>query len=102
MSPNTRLVARQPESFGRVGARMGQCGPSIRAGVGSYYADLQKTPAKDDSCSRAMGETPESEVFGVLLRHYRRATGLTQEELAERAGLPVRSIPGLETGEHKP
>ena len=49
-----------------------------------------------------MGQAPESEVFGALLRHYRLAAGLTQEGLAERAGLAARSIPGLEAGEHKP
>jgi transcriptional regulator with XRE-family HTH domain len=49
-----------------------------------------------------MGQAPESEVFGALLRRYRLAAGLTQEGLAERAGLAARSIPGLEAGEHKP
>src|ERR1700730_16584209 len=32
-----------------------------------------------------------------LLRDHRRAAGLTQEELAERAGLSPRSISGLES-----
>lgn len=36
--------------------------------------------------------------FGDLLRQYRRATGLTQEALAERAGLSVRGINDLERG----
>jgi predicted ATPase/DNA-binding XRE family transcriptional regulator len=35
---------------------------------------------------------------GMLLRRYRRAAGLTQEELAERAGVSVRSIRDLERG----
>lgn len=36
--------------------------------------------------------------FGDLLREYRRAAGLTQEELAERAGISPRSISELERG----
>lgn len=40
----------------------------------------------------------EPPTFGSLLRRYRRAAGLTQEELAERAGLSVRGISDLERG----
>src|SRR6185436_14006174 len=36
--------------------------------------------------------------FGVLLREYRRAADLTQGELAERAGISVRTISDLESG----
>src|SRR5215217_4182554 len=36
--------------------------------------------------------------FGNLLRHYRVAGGLTQEELAERAGVSTRGISDLERG----
>jgi predicted ATPase len=49
-----------------------------------------------------MEQAAEPEAFGALLRHHRLAAGLTQEGLAERAGLAVRSIPGLEAGEHTP
>jgi transcriptional regulator with XRE-family HTH domain len=37
--------------------------------------------------------------FSVLLRQLRRQTTLTQEELAERSGLSVRTVRRLETGE---
>ena len=37
--------------------------------------------------------------FGALLRRFRSRAGLTQEGLAERAGLGVRTVRGLETGE---
>src|SRR5215212_10017778 len=36
--------------------------------------------------------------FGELLRHYRIAAGLTQEELAEQAGVSTRGISDLERG----
>jgi transcriptional regulator with XRE-family HTH domain len=36
--------------------------------------------------------------FGELLKHYRLAAGLTQEALAERAGLSARSISDMERG----
>ena len=40
--------------------------------------------------------------FGALLRKYRLAAGLTQEALAERAGLSVRNIQNLEHGTNQP
>ena len=36
--------------------------------------------------------------FGVLLRHFRRESGLLQETLAERAGMSVQTIGALERG----
>src|SRR5688572_7410294 len=36
--------------------------------------------------------------FGALLARHRRAAGLTQEELAERAGLSTRGVSDLERG----
>src|SRR5215831_17125191 len=36
--------------------------------------------------------------FGELLRRFRLAAGLTQEELAERAGLSARGVQDLERG----
>jgi transcriptional regulator with XRE-family HTH domain len=38
--------------------------------------------------------------FGSLLRRYRVAAGLTQEELAERAGVSTRGVSDLERGAH--
>src|SRR5438094_555019 len=43
-------------------------------------------------------ETTPSPAFGTLLRRYRQAAGLSQEELAERARLSVRTIGDLERG----
>jgi transcriptional regulator with XRE-family HTH domain len=44
-----------------------------------------------------MTTTPEL-TFGALLQRYRKAAGLSQEELAERAGIGVRTISDLERG----
>lgn len=40
----------------------------------------------------------ESNQLGTLLRQYRRDSGLTQAELAERAGISVRSVSDMERG----
>ena len=40
-------------------------------------------------------------MFGSRLRHLREAAGLTQEELAPKAGLSARAISVLERGERK-
>src|SRR5919109_5119248 len=45
----------------------------------------------------AMDVVP-SVAFGTLLRRYRVAAGLTQEELAERAGVSRRSLGDMERG----
>src|SRR5207244_5428983 len=45
-----------------------------------------------------MGASP-SVTFGDLLRKYRRAAGLTQEELASRAQVSPRAISDLERGQ---
>lgn len=42
--------------------------------------------------------SPQMLTLGALLRRYRAAAGLTQEELAERAGLSVNAISALERG----
>jgi transcriptional regulator with XRE-family HTH domain len=49
-----------------------------------------------------MADGKEEPAFGVLLRQYRLWSGLTQEALAERSGLGVRSIQHLERGESQP
>ncbi len=43
----------------------------------------------------------ETRTFGELLRRYRVAAGLSQEGLAERAGLSPRAISALERGERR-
>src|SRR5437763_7586283 len=43
-------------------------------------------------------DTLQSVAFGTLLRRTRIAAGLTQEELAERAGISRRSLGDMERG----
>jgi predicted ATPase/DNA-binding CsgD family transcriptional regulator/DNA-binding XRE family transcriptional regulator len=49
----------------------------------------------------AMGTRAAGSAFGEHLRRYREAAGLTQEELAERAGLTGKAISALERGERR-
>jgi membrane protein implicated in regulation of membrane protease activity/DNA-binding XRE family transcriptional regulator len=56
------------------------------------------SPSEHDALAAASAEPPSC---GALLKRYRVAAGLTQEELAERAGLSVRAISDLERGLHR-
>ncbi len=48
-------------------------------------------------------ETTQTDGFGTLLKRRRAAAGLTQEELAERAGVSARAVSDLERGvKHRP
>src|SRR5262245_16229684 len=49
-----------------------------------------------------VGEGEQAPELGALLRGYRRAAGLTQEALAERAGLSRRGLQHLEAGDARP
>ncbi len=53
-------------------------------------SECETRPAAGDA-----GRDPE---FGQLLRRYRTGAGLTQEELAQRAGLSVRAVSDMERG----
>jgi transcriptional regulator with XRE-family HTH domain len=44
---------------------------------------------------------PQTSTFGVHLRQLRELSGLTQEQLAERAGLTAKGISALERGERR-
>src|SRR5919206_1482884 len=48
--------------------------------------------------AHAEGEMATTRPFGVLPQQYRLGAGLSQEELAERAGLSRRGISDLERG----
>jgi predicted ATPase/DNA-binding XRE family transcriptional regulator len=47
-------------------------------------------------------QTPADQAFGPLLTQYRGAAHLTQEALAERAGVSARTIQALERGSSRP
>jgi tetratricopeptide (TPR) repeat protein/transcriptional regulator with XRE-family HTH domain len=51
-----------------------------------------------DTLGTDVPEPPPGASFGELLRHYRLAAGLSQEALAERAGLSVQGLRALESG----
>ena len=45
---------------------------------------------------------PEAEKFGVVVRRLREEKGLTQEELAERAGISATYVGFIERGDNVP
>src|SRR5205814_10660940 len=51
--------------------------------------------------TRAMKDGDGPGLFGVLLHQYRTAAGLSQDELAELAGLSRLGISNLERGERR-
>jgi len=79
----------------------GLCYHGLDRGHGPHDAGTYKTPWLQWGGTVSMStETDES--FGGLLRRYRLETGLTQEALAERAGVSVRNVQNLECGENRP
>jgi len=51
--------------------------------------------ARSERVTRHVGvgmDTDQSPTFGALLKRHRRAAGLSQEQLAERAGLTAQAI----------
>src|SRR5215831_3906886 len=56
---------------------------------------------KQESRTLAGKEASRWGEFAVLLRKYREAANLTQEELAEHAGLSVKAISALERGQRR-
>ncbi len=53
---------------------------------------------EDRTVEQWNGEGPAPDLFGSLLRRHRNAAGLTQEELAECAGLSAHSVSNMERG----
>jgi predicted ATPase/transcriptional regulator with XRE-family HTH domain len=70
-----------------------------KAALEAYHAPDMAVPKPGVSAEHAMTQTSASGVpFGALLKQFREAAGLTQEALAEQAGLSVRAISALERG----
>ncbi|MBT8246373.1 MAG: helix-turn-helix domain-containing protein [Acidimicrobiia bacterium] len=49
-----------------------------------------------------MADRRSARVFGAVLKRHRRAAGISQEKLAERAGLDRTSVGLLERGQRRP
>ncbi len=86
------------------GTLLERSGCSRGRGYGLYLAHRARRwyaggVAKGESLSEASGE--EAAPFGARLRQLREAAGLTQEELASRAGLTAKAISMLERGQRR-
>ena len=66
---------------------------SQRRGLINHWKDSDRFPSL-----AGMMHVQELPAFGALLRRHRQAARLTQEELAERAGLSTRAVIDLERG----
>jgi non-specific serine/threonine protein kinase len=72
---------------------------SVRTGAGEM--ESIETPTSGTTPAVTAGpESPQPEhvPFGMLLRRYRLAAGISQERLAERAGLSEQALSALENG----
>src|SRR5712691_5989978 len=77
----TKRSTDSPTDFGQ------RAGRAIRwSGVRSRAGDRSQTMAVEDSA------------LGSLLRRRRASAGLTQEDLAERAGISIRTVSDIERG----
>src|SRR5690348_4055492 len=100
--PFSRVRTRRNRYFHRhicrrkqvdVGAAQ-QCVCAMMREISGRHSIVQGGEWKD-TCRMT---TPRTSGVGELLRQYRVAAGLTQEELAERAQVSVRAIGSLERG----
>lgn len=63
-----------------------------------YTFPVVHVPPRSEEAAERMNAVSRTEQFGEWLRGQRKASGLTQEELAERSGVSVRAIANLERG----
>jgi DNA-binding XRE family transcriptional regulator len=71
------------------------CGAPVA--TGHYAIECNRPPL----CLACLAKSPDAP-FAERLKSHRLAAGLTQPELARRAGVAVRSIAGYERGEVRP
>ena len=76
-------------------------GAAVRRRSECYYPASESRRVAQGPANASPNE-PRRDVFGALLRAHRLAAGLTQEDLAERAGLSLRAIQNLERGDRRP
>lgn len=87
--PHADTVRRLAEALGLPGEERARLADAAIGSVTHAEADSRQVGLRD-------ADKPRS--FGALLREHRLAAGLSQEELAERAGLSRRGIADLERG----
>jgi non-specific serine/threonine protein kinase len=68
----------------------------------SSLTDVTFTSSRMVTTSMTSEDTATTTSFGALLRRFRQTARLTQEELAERAGLSTRGVKYLEAGARQP
>src|SRR5215831_2956677 len=76
------------------------CAPCTTRGCATAALELTRVCCGCEAEQEPMASV-QPHLFGELLRRYRIAAGLTQEELAARAQLSARAIGALETGERR-
>ena len=98
-----RLQATAPAAG--PGGRAGRTGGLARVTGAAYavcVAPVRAGPVTTGACTGAVAVTEQPGLgFAELLRQLRAEAGLTQEELAEVAGLSPRSVSDLERGIHR-
>jgi DNA-binding XRE family transcriptional regulator len=52
--------------------------------------------------ARAHGRDAHATLEIFKLTHYRKSAGLTQQQLAKRAGIPQETLSRIESGKHSP
>src|SRR5262245_66151089 len=76
--------------------------PSVQCAGEGLHTHWTRTRVRNALLSRPRGcrvvDGAEPSYFGELLRRFRIESGLTQEDLAERAGLSARGVQDLERG----
>ena len=102
--PGSTSSAPSPSTPTSASRRPTRSAPSWRR-----WTDAHHRPGSSGNrlCAAPIGDSrpiddPRSDVFGQLTVTYRRRLGLTQTELARRAGLSVRTIHNLEAGRVRP
>src|SRR4051812_10355629 len=84
----------------RLRSRRGLRGARAWAQKALRFVDRKPSSERSRTSRYAMVSNPSADPphFGELLRRLRTAAGLTQEALAERAGLSARGLSDLERG----
>ena len=94
---DVKAISLPPRGGGGTGGRAAPGAAVLEGGVDRELGAVERQRAPQGMAAGQRGQS-EGESFRVLLRRHRLAAGLTQEDLAERAGLSARAISDLERG----